>query len=111
MDRRGGEARAIALPGVAVEGELAHAEDLAIPQRFVHAPAGILEDAQGEHLVREALGLSLRVAVAHAKQDQEARADLRDARPVDVHGRPGHPLDERPHGRSLLASRRAARTG
>src|SRR5215216_3645191 len=40
------EARAVALPDVAVEGELADAQDVApgVTEREVHLPLGVLED-------------------------------------------------------------------
>src|SRR5436190_14439060 len=40
------EARAIAPAAVAVERELAHAQDLAVGERLVHPPVGVVEDPQ-----------------------------------------------------------------
>src|SRR5689334_9653936 len=45
--------RAVALASVAVEGELADDERLAVPQRLVHASVGVGEDAQRADLVGE----------------------------------------------------------
>ena len=59
--RRGVDvARAVALAGVAVERELAHAEDLALAERLVHPPLGVVEDPQRADLVGEPVGLAPR---------------------------------------------------
>src|SRR5262249_4121009 len=112
--RRLDVARPVALAGVAVEGELADAEDLALAQRFVHAPLGVVEDAQRAQLGGEELCLGGRVAAAHAEQHQHSRADLGDALALDVDRRLADPLYERSQAvlqlitpfRASLAARR-----
>ena len=59
--RGGGIARAVPAARVAVERELAHAEDLPLPQRLVHAAVGVREDPQRLDLGRQALGIGFAV--------------------------------------------------
>ena len=75
LGRRGvHEARAVALARVAVEGELAHAQDLAagVRHRAVHLAVLVLEDPQREQLAREPVGVLGAVAAAHAEQHEQA---------------------------------------
>ena len=51
------EARPIPAPRIAVEGELADAEDLAVAERLVHVALGVGEHAQRAHLRGEAIGV------------------------------------------------------
>ena len=60
----------VAPASVAVEGELADAERLALVQRLVHPPLGVVEDAQRPHLVGEPVGLRLAVLAPDAKQHE-----------------------------------------
>ena len=50
------EARAVPPPGVAVEGELADAQDLALAQGLVHAALRVCEQPQRAHLLGQPLG-------------------------------------------------------
>ena len=52
----GDEAGPVALACVAIEGELADAEDLALAEGLVHVPVGVGEDPQGAHLAGQPLG-------------------------------------------------------
>ena len=73
---RGGDvARAVALSRVAVERELADAQDLAVAERLVHPPLGVGEHAQRADLVGEAVAVGGGVVVRDAEQDEEAGAD------------------------------------
>ena len=90
LGRRGVDvARAVALAGVGVEGELAHAEHLALAERLVHAPVGVLEHAQRPDLVGEPVRLGLAVVRADAEQHQQAGTDRGDLLAVDAAPPPG----------------------
>ena len=60
--RRRGPRRAAALAGVAVEGELADAEDGAVAERLVHPALAVGEHAQGADLLGQAVAGPLVVA-------------------------------------------------
>lgn len=87
----------VALARVPVEGELAHAEDLPLPQRLVRPPLGVVEDAQRAHLVGEPVDLLDAVPPPHAEQHQHARPDLGDPLAPDLDRGLADPLDQRPH--------------
>ena len=95
--RRADEARPVALARVAVERELADAQDLAVAERLVHAPVGVLEDAQRPDLVGQAVGARLRVVVGHAEQHEQPGTDAPGAAPVDAHLGAADALHQRPH--------------
>src|ERR1700710_23199 len=94
--RRLDVAGSVALASVAIEGELADAEDLPLAQRLVHPALGVVEDPQRPHLVGEAGGLLLPVAHADPEQHQHPRSDLGHPLALDVDRRLADPLDERP---------------
>ncbi len=71
--------------------------DLALAQRLVHPPLGVVEDSQRPHLLGEPVGLFGRVAAAHAEQDQQPRPDLGDTLALDVDRGLADALDKRPH--------------
>jgi len=72
-------------------------QDLALAERLVHPPLGVVEDAQGAHLAGEAIGLLGRVAALHPEQHQQAGADLGDPLALDVDRSLADPLHQRPH--------------
>src|SRR6185312_9941979 len=100
------------LAGIAVEGELADAEDLALrAQRLVHPPLGVVEDPQRQHLLGQPVALFLGVPHADPEQHHHPRLDLRHPRPLDVDRRLTAPLDQRPHGAQSRAGRRRSGPG
>jgi hypothetical protein len=97
----GDEGGAVALAGLAVEGELGDDEDLAVrAQRLVHLAVGVLEDPQRGDLVGQPVAVGLGVVVGHAQEHQQARADRGHDLAVDRHRRGGDPLDKGAHARS-----------
>ncbi|MDX6669939.1 MAG: hypothetical protein QOI91_302 [Solirubrobacteraceae bacterium] len=94
---RGDVGGTVALPRVAVERELGDAQDLAVAQRLVHPSLRVREHPQRADLVGQAVGLLLGVAVAHAQQHQQTRADRRHLRTVHGDRRPRDPLHQRAH--------------
>ncbi len=78
---------------VAVQRELADAEDLAFAERLVHPPVGIREHAQGSDLVGEPIGLGLRVGAGDTQQHEQPGADLADLLAIHGDRRAAHPLD------------------
>jgi hypothetical protein len=48
-------ARPVALVQVAIERELAHAQDLTVAERLVHPSLLVIEDPQPKHLLRKAI--------------------------------------------------------
>ena len=113
LGRRGvHEARAVALARVAVERELAHAEQLAAgvaTDRFMLAVV-VLEDPQREQLGSEPVGLARSVAAAHAEQHEQAAADARNLLAVDRDRRLADPLHQRAHA-AYSARRGGGRRG
>src|SRR5439155_221075 len=59
--RGGEEAGPVAAARLAIQGELAHAQDLALAERLVHAPLGIIEHAQRPHPHRAIAAEEVRV--------------------------------------------------
>ena len=96
---RGGDVGgAVALARVAVEGELADDEHLALrAQRLVHAAFGVGEDPQGRDLVGEPVAHGLIVVVRDAEQHDHARADRCRGLAVDAHGGAADALHQRAH--------------
>ncbi len=103
------EARPVAATRVAVQRELAHAQDLALAQRLVHVPVAVGEDAQRAYLPGQALGGRGVVLAGDAQQHEQARSDLGDEPIVDPHGGAGDPLHERAHRRAVSHPRTCSR--
>jgi hypothetical protein len=104
--RRGRIAGPIAAGGVPIQGELADAEDLPVPEGLVHPSLGVVEDAQGPDLVGETIRVIVRVLATDPEQDQQARADLRDALALDIDGGLADPLNYGPQGRYRVVANR-----
>src|SRR5688572_27131748 len=90
---------------VAVQRELADAEDLAanIGKAEVHTPFGILEDAQAGHLRRELPGHGGRVVGCYPDEHQESPRDVRDLTALGGNAGARDSLDDRAHGLLLGA--------
>jgi hypothetical protein len=84
LGRRGlDEARAAALPGVGIEGELAHHQRRAmgVEEREIHLPGRVLEDPEAGDPVCDRHRLGLGISPADAEQDQQPRTDGAHVRP------------------------------
>src|SRR6185312_4240709 len=91
----------VAAAGIAIQGELADAEHLALAERLVHPPLGVVEDPQLRDLVGELVALLGPVADPDPEQDQHPRPDLRHPIALDVDRRLADPLHQRPHRANL----------
>src|SRR5919198_2550975 len=82
------EARAVALARVAIDGEVADAQDLAadVLDREVHSALRVREDAKGEELAHELVRVLFGVVHVDAKEHEQAASDPRDLLAVDAHG-------------------------
>ena len=102
------EARAVPLPRVRDEGELAHDERLAlnVEERAVEPAFLVLEDPQPRDLAREPARVLLAVAARHAEQHDDPRPGRADDALVDGDGGLAHSLDHGPH-RAILRTAHA----
>jgi hypothetical protein len=84
---------------VRVERELRHREHAAadVPQRSVHAPGVVVEDAQAGDLVREQLGVTSVIGPTHAEEDGESGIDRAEGLAVDEDARAPDALDDGAH--------------
>src|SRR4051794_19773569 len=100
---RVGEAGPVAPACVAVQRELADAQDLAadIGDRSVHPAVVVLEDPQREQLADDPVCFRLAVTTLHAEHHEQARPDRRHALAVNGHRRARHTLNECSHPRLL----------
>lgn len=93
-------------PGAAVaqEGELAHHEHRAAGLRHVavHLALVVLEGAEVDDLLGEAVGVVVGVAPRHSQEDEPADADPSDAFALYLDRRSHHPLQHRAHPARLL---------
>src|SRR5262249_26553399 len=94
-------ARPVAPVCVAVEGELADAEHLALAERLAHPSLLVLASAHRPPRVGPPSGLLRGVAAPHPEQEGQARPDLGDALSLDIDRGLAHSLDERSHSNSL----------
>jgi hypothetical protein len=92
--------------GVAVERELAHAQDLPLAERLVHPPGGVGKDAQRPDLGGQPVGVGLAVRAVDAEQHEQPGADRRHPLAVHRHRGPADPLHQRPHRLTPRAARR-----
>src|SRR5690606_23913363 len=80
------------------------AQHLAVAERLVHAPVGVVEDPQRAQLRRHPVGDRLVVVVAHAQQDEQPGADRPGDGAVDADLGAADALDERSHRRGEPAT-------
>ena len=113
-------ARPVAAAGIAVEGELADAEHLAVARAARSSAPRRRRRSRSARTLSASRSASLAVVDRDAEQDQQPGPDLRDPLALDVDRRLADPLDQRPHGgerlpeggleRRRLAARRGRRS-
>src|SRR5439155_303158 len=87
------------LPGISIEGELRHDEDLPpdLGHRPIHLPLGVLEDPKLVGLPGQPLGLGRAVPLSDPDQRQEPAADLGHGLTAHSNHGPRHPLQQDAH--------------
>ena len=96
------EARAVALPRVGEQRELAHDERITtdVEERAIEATRLVGEDPKAGDLRGEPSGVFGRVIVPGAEEHQETPSDRSDHVAIDPHGGARDPLDHGSHARN-----------
>ena len=79
--------RTVAFPAVGIQGELGDTEDSTadVTEREVHLAFRVLKDTELGNLLRQEIGIGLRIRIGDTHQEHEALADRTDLSIINAH--------------------------